>query len=163
MLPEFFAFLGIDLFLALSLLTCLLEDRFPKAMPYVYQVAAVVGFGHILISRDFLAVFGEYTRFWICFLYLMVGLANVLALNIYLVALKGLCTITKIWSGAVTFPSVLISMFFVYQYSLMQSALFPPVLQIGLLASAFVMGTSASVLLSSEIARKLFRRNKEVI
>ncbi|TET19556.1 hypothetical protein E3J74_06685 [Candidatus Bathyarchaeota archaeon] len=52
LLPEFFALLATDLFLMLSLLTCLLDDRLPKAIPYIYQIAALMGYGHLLISRD---------------------------------------------------------------------------------------------------------------
>lgn len=162
LLPEFFALLGIDLFLMLSLLACLLEDRFPKMLPFVYQVAALVGFGNLLIGRDFLTVFGEYMRFWYCFIYLIVALSNIIAVNVYLVALKGLLTIAKVWSGAVTLPCVLISLFFVSQYSLTQAGLFPLFLQISLLASAFVMGISISIVLSPQIANRIFRRTKEV-
>ena len=162
LLPEFFALLGIDLFLLLSLLTCLLDDRFPKMLPYVFEAAALVGFGHLLISRDFLAVFGEYMRFWYSFLYLVVALASIIGVNVYLAALKKAFTIAKIWSGAVAFPSVLVSVYFVYQYSLMQSSMFLLILQIGLLVSAIAMGIGISILLSPETINKLFRRAKEV-
>jgi hypothetical protein len=158
LLPEFFALLGIDLFLLLSLLTCLLDDRLPKAIPYIYQIAALAGFGHLIISKDFLTVSGEYMRFWYCFFYLIVALANIVAVNIYLAVPKGLYTITKVWSGAVTFPSILISAFFVSQYSLMQGVVFLLTLEISLLLSAFAMGISISILLTPDIARKLFRR-----
>jgi hypothetical protein len=162
LLPEFFALLGIDFFLMLSLLICLLDERFPKAVPYVYQVAALAGFGHLLVSRNFLFVFGEYMRFWYCFLYLIVALANIVAVNIYLAVLKGLWNLAKVWSGAVTFPAILISVFFVSQYSSMQGAVSHLALQIGLVVSIFVAGMGICILLRPEIVRKLFRREKEV-
>lgn len=140
----------------------LLEDHFHEAILYVYQVATVVGFGHLLIGGDFLAVFGDYMRFWYCFFYLIVALANILAVNVYFVALRGCVELSRIWSCAVTFISILISVFFLSQHSLMQSAVFPLALQISLLVSAFVMGISISILLFPEIARKLFRREREV-
>ncbi len=37
---------GIDLFLAMSLLTCLLDKHFPSQLPYIYQLAALAGFDH---------------------------------------------------------------------------------------------------------------------
>jgi len=76
--------LSSDIFLLLSLLTCLLEDRFPNAVPYVYQIAAIMGFGHLVVSRMFLTVFDEYIRFWYNLFYLAVALANVVAVNLYL-------------------------------------------------------------------------------
>lgn len=125
--PEFFALLGTDLFLALSLLTCLLDNRFPKAIPYIYQAAALVGFGHLLASRDLLGGFGEYTRFWYCLFYLTVALANIVGVNVYLAAIKRQYKIARLWSGIVTFPSMMISIFFVAQYGLTQNMIFPPV------------------------------------
>jgi hypothetical protein len=64
LLPEFFVFLGVDVFVAMSLLTCLLDDYFPKTLPYVFQAAAIGGYAHLLISREFLVVFGDPMRFW---------------------------------------------------------------------------------------------------
>ncbi|MGQ9625259.1 MAG: hypothetical protein ACUVT9_07840, partial [Candidatus Bathycorpusculaceae bacterium] len=88
--PEFFALLGIDLFLAISLLTCLLDRHFPWQLPYVYQLAALAGFGQLLVSREFVASFGEYMRFWYSLLYLVVALANIVAVNVYLGVMKKL-------------------------------------------------------------------------
>jgi len=156
LLPEFFALLGIDVFLALSLLSCLLDDRLPKAVPYVYQIAALVGYGHLLISKEFFVIFGEYMRFWYCFIYLLVALANVVAVNIYFAVAKRLWTVAKLWSGAVTFPTVVISMFFVSNYTFVQEATLPLLtLQIGLVVSAIVMGISICILLSPEARRSI--------
>jgi hypothetical protein len=161
LLPEFFALLGTDLFLMLSLLTCLLDDRFPKALPYIYQVAALAGFGHLLISRDFLAFSGEYTRFAYCLVYLIVAWANIVAINIYLAAIKELYALAKVWLGAITFPATLISGFFVSQYASMQASL-SPILQTSLLLIALAMGTGVSISLSHEIVTRRFARKKEV-
>jgi len=161
--PEFFALLGIDLFLLLSLLTCLLDERFPKPIPYIYQIAAIYGFIHLLISRNYLDMFGEYTRFWYSFLYLAIALANIVALNIYFAVLKRQYTISKIWSGALTFPSILVTVYFVTQYSAMQNSMPSIILQITLLISASALGISLSILASPGIIRKLLRRKKEVI
>ena len=161
-LPEFFALLSIDVFLLLSLLTCLLEERFPKALPYIYQIAALVGFGHLLVSKDFLLIFGEYMRFWYNFFYLLVALGNIVAINLYLAVEKKMWALAKAWSGAVTFPLTLIAVFFVSNYSYLQGAEFPTlILQVGLVVSAVLMGVSVSVFLSPDLLSKL-RRRKEV-
>jgi len=161
MLPEFFALLGIDVFLMLSLLSCLLDDRLPKAIPYVYQIGALVGYGHLLISKEFFVIFGEYMRFWYCFIYLLVALANIVAVNVYFAVARGQWGLAKIWSGAVTFPTIVISMFFVSNYTSVQEATLPLLtLQVGLVVSALVMGVSICLLLSPEAMRNAFRRER---
>jgi hypothetical protein len=161
MLPEFFALLGIDVFLMLSLLSCLLDDRLPKAIPYIYQIAALAGYGDLLISKEFFVIFGEYMRFWYCFLYLLVALSNIVAINIYFAVVKEQWGLAKIWSGAVTFPTVLISMYFVSNYTSVQEATMPLLtLQVGLIVSAIVMGMSVCLLLSPEAMRNVFRRER---
>jgi hypothetical protein len=162
LLPEFFALISVDVFLLLSLLTCLLDSRFPKAVPYIYQIAALIGFGHLLVSREFLGLFGEYMRFWYNFFYLLVALANIVALNLYLAVERKEWELAKAWSGAVTFPLTLIATFFVSNYSYLQGAQFPMlILQVGFVISAIVMGVSISLFLSPDLLSKV-RRKKEV-
>ena len=127
-LPELFVLLGIDIFLAISLLTILFDRHFPDAVPYVYQIAGLVGFGHLWISKEFMLLFGDYMRFWYCFIYLIVSLANIIVVNIYLATPKKLWKLAKIFFGAVTFPTILVSTFFVSGYAngmMMPLPLFP--------------------------------------
>ncbi len=161
-LPEFFALLGVDLFLLLSLLTCLLEERFPKALPYVFQAAAVIGFGHLLISKEFIVLFGEYMRFWYSFFYLIVALINIVAINVYIATAKGMWTLAKAWAGTVTFPMIVISVFFVSNYGFTTSLEFPSLLlQVSLVVSTIILGVSTLIFLSPDILSR-FKRNKEV-
>jgi len=154
--------LGIDVFLLLSLLTCLLEERFPKAVPYIYQIAALIGFGHLLVSREFLTLFGEYMRFWYSFFYLLVALGNIVALNLYLAVERKFWVLAKAWSGVVTFPITVISVFFVSNYSYLQGAEFPIlILQVGFVIATIVLGVGISIFLSPDLLDKL-RRRKEV-
>ena len=115
--PEFFALLGIDLFLAISLLICLLDRHFPWQLPYVYQLAALAGFGQLLVSREFIAFFGEYMRFWYSLLYLIVALANIIAVNIYLGIMKKLLNYAKVFMLTVTFPALTLAAFFLSNYA----------------------------------------------
>ena len=115
--PEFFVLLGIDLFLAVSLLTCLLDRHFPWSLPYVYQVAALAGFGQLMVSRTFIDVFGDYMRFWYSLIYLVVALANIVAVNIYLGIMKKLLNYAKIFMFTVTFPSLSLAVFFLSNYA----------------------------------------------
>jgi hypothetical protein len=155
LLPELFALLSSDLFLLLSLLTCLLEERFPKAVPYIYQVAALMGFGHLAVSKMFLTVFDVDLRFWYNFFYLAVGLANVVAVNVYLAVSKKTWILAKVWSASVTFPTVFISVFFVYNYGYLQGAIFPVLtVDLILLLSTVILGIAVAVLLSPKLLRR---------
>ncbi len=155
LLPEFFIFLGVDVFVAMSLLTCLLDDHFPKTLPYVFQAAAIGGYVHILISREFLVLFGDYMRFWYSLLYLAIALANIIALNAYLAVVKKKWALAKIFSGTVVFPALLISGYFVSNYAsqITELNLFP----LAMFFSAVVLGISISVLLSPRIFRKYWK------
>ena len=115
--PEFFTLLGIDLFLAISLLTCLLDRHFPWQLPYVYQLAALAGFGQLLVSKEFMMFFGEYMRFWYSLLYLAVALANIIAVNVYLGIIKKLLNYAKVFLFTVTFPTLSLAVFFLFNYA----------------------------------------------
>jgi len=156
LLPEFFAFLGVDVFVAMSLLTCLLDDHFPKTLPYVFQAAAIGGYVHILISKEFLTLFGDYMRFWYCFLYLAVALANIIALDVYLAVVKKQWTLAKVFSGTVVFPVLLVSAFFISNYASQIAGFY--LFQMAMLFSALVLGLSISVLLSPKIVKKYWKR-----
>ncbi len=98
-------------------------------------------------------------RFWYNFFYLMVALANIVAINVYFAVIKRNWTLAKVWSGAVTFPAVFISIFFVSNYSFIAGSAFPLLLlQIGLVIAVVVMGVSVSIFLSPDLLEKFRRR-----
>jgi hypothetical protein len=130
MQPEFFLLLGIDLFLVISLLACLLDKHFPWQLPYLYQVASLAGFGQIIVSKEFLAVFDGYMRFWFSFLYLAAALVNIVAVNVYLGVVKKLFNYAKVLMFTVSLPAIAASVFFLASYSSVAShamVLLPPV------------------------------------
>jgi hypothetical protein len=157
LLPEFFAFLGVDIFVAMSLLTCLFDEHFPKTLPYVFQAAAVGGYVHILISRGSFVAFGDFMRFWYCFLYMAVGLASLIALNVYLAMVKKRWTVAKVFSGAVVFPAIFISTYFVSVYAF-QVAQFYIFQMAVLLGSTSILLLSAVVFLSPRITNRFWER-----
>jgi hypothetical protein len=127
--PEFFLLLGIDLFQLISLLSCLLDKHFPWQLPYLYQTASLAGFGQLIVSKEFMATFDSYMRFWFSFLYLAVALANIVAINVYL-GIKRLLNHSKVFMLTVSFPSVAVAVFFLASYSSAAShtmIVFPPV------------------------------------
>jgi hypothetical protein len=115
--PEFFLLLGIDLFLAISLLSCLLDKHLPWQLPYLYQVVSLAGFGQLIVAKEFMALFGDYMRFWFSLLYLIVALANIVAINMYLGIIKKMLNYAKAFMLTVSFPSFAIAAFFLASYS----------------------------------------------
>jgi hypothetical protein len=141
LLPEFFLFLGVDFFVALALLTCVM-DYFRRSVAYLFEAAAALGYVNLLMSREFLDIFGEYMRFAYCFLYLALALASIVGVNVYLIVSKRSWSTAKVFAGVVTFPTVLISAFFFSLYGKDVSY----TLTATLLSSALVLGTAVAFL-----------------
>jgi len=80
-------------------------------------LAALAGFGQLLVSREFMAFFGDYMRFWYSLLYLVVALANIVAVNVYLGLMKKLMNYAKVFMFTVTFPSLSLAVFFLSNYA----------------------------------------------
>lgn len=145
LLPEFIGVLGVDIFLILSILTCLFD--FPVLIQYVYHVSAFVGFGQLWINYIF--AFGEETRFLICLVYLTIGLANIIFINGYIGSRDKKILWTTSLLCCVTIPSLLISFAAVSFYinrvmiSLPQFPLVPPeAIAVTLIVCGIVLATS---------------------
>lgn len=154
--PELFALVGVFLFLALSLLTYLGEDRFPKKLPYIYQVAASFGLLSLVVSRFILPGLEESTRLWYCYGYLIAVMVNVIGTNVYLTLPKRQYKTSRKWSAAVTFPSILICTYLVAQYGLAQTSLLPSIEQITVMVSCVAIATCAGILGFKRISHTLF-------
>ncbi|MGB9854857.1 MAG: hypothetical protein ACPLRY_08680 [Candidatus Bathyarchaeales archaeon] len=113
--PELLLFVGIDFFVALSLLSSIMERLFPTTFPYMYQVAALAGFGQIWFNYAFLPSFVD-ARFWDCLFYLFAALLNIGAVNLYIAIRKRILSLAGMFLGAFTIPSFSISLFFVSAY-----------------------------------------------
>ena len=156
--PELFALAGVFIFLALSLLTYFGEGRFPKKLPYIYQVAASFGLLFLVVSRFVLPELGETMRLWYCYGYLIAALANTVGANVYLAMPKRECKMSRKWSVVVTFPSILISTYFVAKYGLTQTSLVPSIAEITVTASCAAIATCAGVLAFQRISHALLHR-----
>lgn len=55
--PELFILVGVNVFVALSLLTSIFDGLFLMRVPYVFQIAALAGFGQIWVNYAFLFFF----------------------------------------------------------------------------------------------------------
>lgn len=156
LLPEFFLFLGVDLFVALALITCVME-HFNRLISYLYEAAAVFGYANMFMSREFMASFGEYMRFSYSFLYLALALANVIGINVYLLVWKKSWGTAKVFASCVTFPTVLISTFFFSLYCKDTSY----ILTAALMSSAMILGIGIAFLVVPEKLKEKF--GEEVI
>ena len=111
--------LGIDIFLAMSLLTALLEDELPSPVQYLFQGAALLGLGQLFMSRGFVdsGVFtkdpADPTRFWISVIYLASAVSNVVGLNAYFAFVRHRMALATTFSGTVTVPTIMTSAFFI--------------------------------------------------
>ena len=141
LLPEFFLFLGIDFFVALALLTSIM-DYFRRSVAYLFEAAAIFGYVNMLMSQQFLFYFSEYMRLAYCFLYLALALASILGVNFYLVISRKAWSTAKLFAGAITLPTVVISAFFFSLYGKDASY----TLTAALLSSAMVLGTAIAFL-----------------
>ena len=68
--PQFLLLVGIDIFLGGSILSVMLEDYFPRAMPYILDIGSFVGFSQTLNRPRYTANFAQTLQFYYCFGYL---------------------------------------------------------------------------------------------
>jgi len=80
-LPEVYGFTGIVLFVILSIFTAIFDKHYPKETPYLYQAAALAGFGQLAYNsmNSYLQ-----TRILLNLSYILFSLANVAGLFIWL-------------------------------------------------------------------------------
>src|SRR5207247_8941701 len=112
LMPEFFVFLGIVIFLAISLLSAYLDDDLPSRLQYIFQIAAIAGLGELLTSQ----VFINLTRTWVSIAYLASALSSVVGLNVYLWISRRRTDMASTLSETVTVPILLISAVFIYSF-----------------------------------------------
>ena len=122
LVPEFFMLLGVGIFLAMSLLSALLDDDMPSSLQYLFQGAAIVGLGLLFMSQGFIntGILGrdptDITRFWLSVVYLTSAVSNVIGLNVYLAAVRRKMALASVFSGTVTVPIFMISALFVSSF-----------------------------------------------
>jgi len=85
--PEFLILIGIDVFLGASILTVLLDELFPAALPYILEMGALIGFGELLIGPSYVSNFPSELRFYYSFTYAVVSVMTLFGMNLYLLFL----------------------------------------------------------------------------
>ncbi len=147
--PEFFVVLGIFIFLAMSFLSALLDDDFPSILQYLFQGAATVGLGLLLMNQRFIngGIFNldptDPTRFWISVVYLSSAVSIVAGLNVYLAIVLRKMALSSAFSGTVTVPTFMISAIIVSSFPGTGGGIsFSPATIFVLAVSAFVISLS---------------------
>ncbi len=103
--PELLILYALDMFLVLSIVTCLFDSHFPVAVPYFFQLLAIAGTGHMYLSRVFEGMFTVESRFWYSIFYLGAYLASSFAVSAYLFLIKRSAPQGLMFFGGCTFPS----------------------------------------------------------
>jgi len=114
--PQFLLLVGIDIFLGGSILSVMLDDYFPRAMPYILDIGSFVGFSQLLVGPQYTANFSQTLQFYYCFGYLVIGVASIVGLNLYLWLAKGKLLASAVIGIVATTPAILVSVFFASAY-----------------------------------------------
>ena len=149
LLPEFFTLLGIVVFLAVSLLSALLEDDFPRILRYILQGAAMLGLGELFIAQNFINSGGfsrdpaDPTRFWIGVVYLASAVSSVFGMNVYLALVRRRMALARMLTGSVAVPVFAISALFVSSFlGTGGEIVLTPATVVIVTASVFILGVS---------------------
>jgi len=149
LVPEFFIVLGIFVFLAMSVISALLDDYLPSILQYVFQGAAAAGLGLLLMDQAFVnaEILGQSltdpTRFLISVAYLASAISIAAGMNVYLATVRRKMALSSILSGTVTVPTIMISAILVSSFLATGGGLsFSPATIWILAISALAMGLS---------------------
>ena len=112
LVPEFFALVGICIFLAASLLSGLLNDDLPTPVQFIFQLAALSGLGEIFVSQNLTFSI----RFWASVTYLAFSLSSLLSLDVYLGLNRHKVALSSAFSASVVVPILMVSAVFVTSF-----------------------------------------------
>lgn len=104
--------LGINVFLAASIITALLDRHLPSVLQYLFQGAAGAGLGELLLNQEATSA----TRVWASIVYLSFALSSLVAVNIRLAIVRRGMNIASMFSQIVTVPIVMISALFLSSF-----------------------------------------------
>jgi len=111
--PELLILYALDMFLVLSIITCLYDSHFPMAVPYFFQLLSIAGTGHLYVSRVFEGMFTVESRFWYSVFYLGAFLASSFAVSAYLFLVKRSAAKGLMFFGGFTFPSTVLGAYII--------------------------------------------------
>lgn len=104
--------LGINIFLAVSGISALLDRDLPSSLKYIFQGAAGAGLGELLLGQGLAGA----TRVWAGIVYLAFALSSLVGMNIRLAIVRRGMNIASILSQMMTVPVVMISALFLSSF-----------------------------------------------
>ena len=104
--------LGINVFLAASVITALLDRHLPSILQYLFQGAAGAGLGELLLSQEVTSA----TRVWASIVYVAFALSSLVGVNIRLAIVRRGMNIASMFSQLMTVPIVMISALFLSSF-----------------------------------------------
>ncbi len=104
--------LGINIFLAVSGISALLDRDLPSILQYLFQGAAGAGLVELLLSQGLAGA----TRVWAGIVYLAFALSSLVGMNIRLAIVRRGMNIATIFSQMVTVPVVMTSALFLSSF-----------------------------------------------
>ena len=118
LVPEFFTLLGIEIFLAISVLSGLLDRQLPSRLQYIFQGLGGLGFAQLLVSVGMVSGLAStyQVRFWVSIVYLGLALSCVVGTNVYLFVGRRVATVASAFSSAVTVPFLMVSALFISSF-----------------------------------------------
>ena len=118
LVPEFFTLLGIEIFLAISVLSGLLDCQLPSRLQYIFQGLGGLGFAQLLVSVGMVSgpASTYQIRFWVSIVYLGFALSCVVGTNVFLFMGRRGATVMSAFSSAVTVPFLMVSALFISSF-----------------------------------------------
>jgi hypothetical protein len=149
LLPEFLTLLGIEVFVAMSLLSVLLNRDIPTSAQWLFQGAAGLGLGQLVVTEGFgTSSVIDASRFWISIFYLTLSVCSVAGTNVYLAVVRRKTAIASAFSGTITTPTVSVSVLVVSSYLSGIDVSFTPFTIVIFIVPALLVGLSTYGLLN---------------
>jgi len=155
--PEFFTLLGIEIFLALSVLSGLLDRQLPSRLQYIFQGLGGLGFAQLLVSIGMVSgpASTYQIRFWVSIVYLGFALSCVVGTNVYLFAGRRGATVASAFSSAVTVPFLMVSALFISSFLGSKDVTFSPA-AISTLGFLMVIASVSTFGFLREFSRRMY-------
>ena len=156
-MPEFFTLLGIEIFLALSVLSGLLDRQLPSRLQYIFQGLGGLGFAQLLVSIGMVSgpASTYQIRFWVSIVYLGFALSCVVGTNVYLFAGRRGATVASAFSSAVTVPFLMVSALFISSFLGSKDVTFSPA-AISTLGFLMVIASVSTFGFLREFSRRMY-------
>jgi len=156
LVPEFFTLLGIEIFLAISVLSGLLDRQLPSRLQYIFQGLGGLGLAQLLVSIGMISgpASTYQIRFWVSLAYLGFALSCVVGTNVYLFVKGRGATVASAFSSAVTVPFIMVSALFISSFLGSRDVTFSPA-AISTLAFLIVIASASALGFLREFSKRM--------